>query len=98
MPAYIIANVAVTDPAAFEAYRKLAQEAIAHHGGRYLARGGATTALEGAPKPARVVVLEFPTVDAAKRFYNSPEYSAARRARDGAARIDMFVVEGYAPA
>jgi uncharacterized protein (DUF1330 family) len=98
MPAYIVANVTVTDPAAFEAYRRLAQEAIAHHGGRYLVRGGATAALEGEPKPARVVVLEFPTVDAAKRFYNSPEYLTARRARDGAARIDMFVVEGYAPA
>ncbi|MSP88454.1 MAG: DUF1330 domain-containing protein [Alphaproteobacteria bacterium] len=98
MPAYIIANVTVTDPAAFEAYRKLAQEAIARHRGRYLVRGGATTALEGEPKPARVVVLEFPTVEAAKRFYDSPEYLAARRAREGAARIDMFVVEGYAPA
>lgn len=98
MPAYIIANVAVTDPAAFEAYRKLAQDAIARHGGRYLVRGGATTVLEGEPKPARVVMLEFPTVDAAKRFYDSPEYMAARRAREGAARMDIFVVEGYASA
>lgn len=98
MAAYIIANVSVSDPTAFEAYRKLAQEAIAHHGGRYLVRGGATTVLEGEPKPARVVMLEFPTADAAKRFYDSPEYTLARRAREGAARMDIFIVEGYAPA
>lgn len=98
MPAYIVANATVTDATIFEAYRKLAPDAIARHGGRYLVRGGATTILEGEPKPARVIVLEFPTVEAAKRFYDSPEYREARRVREGAARIDMFVVDGYAPA
>lgn len=98
MPAYIIANVTVTDPVAYETYKKLAQGAIARHGGRYLVRGGATAALEGDAKPGRMIVLEFPSMDAAKRFYDSPDYLAARRARSGAAQMDLIVVEGLAPA
>jgi uncharacterized protein (DUF1330 family) len=94
MAAYVLVDVDVTDPARYDNYRKLAQDAIQKHGGRYLARGGATTVLEGGWQPHRVVVLEFPSTDAARRFYDSPEYKAARAARDGAARMSMFVVEG----
>ena len=61
MPAYLIANVEVTDPVGYEEYRRLAPAAIAAHGGRYLARGGgATTVLEGEFTPHRLVILEFP--------------------------------------
>jgi uncharacterized protein (DUF1330 family) len=94
MSAYVLVDCHVTDPAQYEVYKKLAPDAIAKHGGRYLARGGSTTVLEGTWQPQRVVVLEFPDVAAAKRFYDSPEYRAARAARDGAARMSMVVVEG----
>jgi len=94
MAAYVLVDVEVTDPARYENYRLLAKPAIEKHGGRYLARGGATTVLEGGWQPHRVVVLEFPDVEAARRFYDSPEYRGARAARAGAARLSMFVVEG----
>ncbi|MBM3600543.1 MAG: DUF1330 domain-containing protein [Alphaproteobacteria bacterium] len=94
MAAYIIAQVSVNDPGAYETYKKLAQDAIARHGGRYLVRGGETTMLEGNKEPGRMVVLEFASVEQAKSFYHSPEYSAARRARDGIAKMDMIVVQG----
>ena len=94
MPAYVIVDCEVTDPARYEAYKLLAPPAIARYGGRYLVRGGDVSRLEGDWQPGRVVVLEFPDVATAKRFYDSPEYTAARSMRAGAARMNTVVVPG----
>ena len=94
MPAYIVIDGEVTDPVRYEAYKKLAQTAIAKHGGRYLVRGGETSVLEGGWQPNRIFVLEFPSANAIRRFYSSPEYKAARAQRDGAAKVNMIAVEG----
>jgi uncharacterized protein (DUF1330 family) len=94
MAAYIIADVDVTDPVKYEDYKKLTPGAIAKHGGRFIARGGQTATLEGSWKPGRVVIIEFPTFEQARNFYSSVEYTAARRARAGAATFRMIVVEG----
>lgn len=93
-PAYLIAQVDVTDPAQYEQYRTLSSRAIEAHGAEVLVRGGAIDVLEGDFDPGRVVVLKFPSAADARRFYESPEYTAARAARDGAAVMHMFVVEG----
>jgi len=93
---YIIANATVQDADAYEGYKKLAQEAIAKYGGRYVVRGGAMDTLEGKWLGApRLVVVEFDSVELAKQFYDSPEYRAARKARAGAADMTMLVVEGF---
>jgi uncharacterized protein (DUF1330 family) len=94
MAAYVIADVEVTDPAKYEDYRKLTPGAIAKHGGRFVARGGQTATLEGNWRPGRVVIIEFPTFEQARNFYTSVEYTAARRARAGAATMKMIVVDG----
>ena len=94
MVAYVIADIHVTDPEKYEIYKQLAPAAIAKHGGRYLVRGGHMAALEGDWKPERVVILEFPSLDQAKSFYASVEYTAARRARGSAARMNIVAVEG----
>ena len=94
MPAYVLVDCEVTDPARYENYKKLAPAAIAKYGGRYLARGGATALLEGDWLPNRIVVLEFPDADTARRFYDSPEYRAARAERAGAANMKMLLVDG----
>ena len=94
MSAYVLVDCDVTDPMRYEEYRKLAPAAIAKYGGRYLVRGGATKVLEGTWQPKRVVVLEFPDVAAAQRFYDSPEYRAARTVRADAATMNLVVVEG----
>ena len=78
MPAYVIVDCEVTDPERYEVYKELAPPAIAKYGGRYLVRGGDVTPLEGDWRPDRIVILEFPDVDTAKRFYASPEYGMAR--------------------
>ncbi len=94
MVAYVVVDAEILDPAKYEEYRKLAPDAIAKHGGRYLARGGATAAFEGDWRPNRIVILEFPSLEKARQFYTSVEYTAARRARAGAVKMDMIAVEG----
>jgi uncharacterized protein (DUF1330 family) len=94
MPAYIVAQINVTDPAKYQEYAKLAGPAGAKYGGRFLVRGGAKTTLEGEIPYSRIVVTEFPDVESAKRFYNSVEYQAAREKRLGAADFNMVIVEG----
>ena len=94
MSAYLLVDCEVTDPVRYEEYRAVAPEAIGRYGGRYLVRGGETVRLEGDWIPRRVVVLEFPTLDAAKAFYDSPEYRAAREIRKDAARMNMIAVAG----
>lgn len=94
MSAYLIANVEVTDPVAYEEYRRLAPAAIAAHGGRYLARGGATAVLEGEFAAHRLVILEFPDMARLKAFYHSPEYQPLVAMRQRAARSSFVAVEG----
>lgn len=93
MKAYWIAHVTVTDPDAYAGYQALAPAAFAAHGARFLARGGAHAVMEG-PELDRHVVIEFPTLQAAKACYASPEYQAARARRDGAATAHVVIVEG----
>jgi uncharacterized protein (DUF1330 family) len=95
MPAYVLVEAKVSDPVAYENYKKQAQAAVKQHGGRYLARGGRLEVLEGGwAKPERLIVVEFDSLEQARKFYNSPEYVAARTLRQGAAEVNMLVVEG----
>lgn len=92
--AYIIANVSVTDPVQYEQYKKLSSLAMQAYGAEPCVRGGAVTVLEGDWQPDRVVVLKFPSIEQAKRFYDSAEYARARDAREGAAVMRLVMVEG----
>ncbi len=98
MTAYLISDVSVRDADAFQEYRKRAAPSIALHGGRYLARGGDVVPLEGAWHPGNIVVVEFPSLDQARAWYNSPEYAEALAFRDKALTRNMIFVDGYAPA
>ncbi len=93
MKAYWIAHVTVTDPEAYTGYQALAPAAFAAHGARFLARGGAHEVLEG-PALDRHVVIEFPSLAAARACYQSAEYQAAKARRDGAAVAHVVIVEG----
>ena len=94
MAAYFIVELDVQDAAGFEEYRKQVPPTIERHGGRYLVRGGAYETLEGSWKPKRVVVLEFPTVDAARRWYDSEDYRDLKALRQRTARGHVLLVEG----
>lgn len=92
MSALWIANVEVTDPEAYGRYAKLAGEAIAAHGGYFLARAGRYQQLEGRDR-ARNVVARFPSLEDAVACYNSPKYQEALEHARGAAERDLVVVE-----
>ncbi|TRZ69672.1 MAG: DUF1330 domain-containing protein [Rhodocyclaceae bacterium] len=94
MTAYIVVDAQLKDTRQFLKYRELAQLAVAQYGGRYIVRGGACTVLEGDWQPGRLVIVEFPSTEQARLFYDSPEYLAARAARAEAADFDMLLVEG----
>jgi uncharacterized protein (DUF1330 family) len=98
MGAYVIVELTVEDPEGYERYKPLAEESIARHGGAYRVRGGRIEPVEGEPVADRVVVLEFPDMAAARRWYESAEYQAALPLRQAAARTTrLFFVDGYPP-
>lgn len=94
MSGYIIANVQVTNPTQYEEYKKWSTAAMQVTGAEVCVRGGKLEVLEGDWTPERLVILKFPTFDAAKAFYNTPEYLKAREARADAAIMRLVVVEG----
>ncbi|WP_431858015.1 DUF1330 domain-containing protein [Azospirillum sp.] len=94
MSAYLIVEADVHDPVAYDEYRKLSSEAVRKHGATFLVRGGAMHVLEGDWQPKRIVVLAFPSAEAAHAFYHSPEYEKARDARKHAAKLNIILVEG----
>ena len=91
---YIIANVQVTNPEQYEEYKKWSTEAFRVYGAEICVRGGQVEVMEGDWQPDRVVIARFPSFEAAKAFYNSPEYGKARAAREGAAIMRLVAVEG----
>lgn len=96
MPVYIINEHEVTDPVAFERYPALAAPSIIHGGGRILARSERSQALEGAPSK-RVILLEFPDMATAMRWYDSADYKAAKDLRHASATSRVVMVEGVPP-
>jgi len=94
MSAYVIADVEVTDPAVYDEYRKLTGPSVAKFQGRFIVRGGAVERKEGDHDWHRVVVIEFPSLALARDWYASPDYQAAARIRQRAARTQLIVVEG----
>ena len=94
MPAYVIVESDVTDPERYEQYKAASAGAVAAAGGRFLARGGEVSVLEGDWAPSRLVVVEFEDLAAAQRWYESEAYQAAMGLREGAARLRVVAVQG----
>ncbi|RNG30630.1 DUF1330 domain-containing protein [Streptomyces botrytidirepellens] len=95
MPAYVISEVEVLDESRAATYRELAAESIARYGGRYLARGRHPDAVEGEwPDERRMVILEFPSMAEARRWYASPEYAEALEIRKDALDRRLLFVDG----
>jgi uncharacterized protein (DUF1330 family) len=94
MPAYVIVETDISDPEQYEQYKAASPGAVAAGGGRFVVRGGEVAVLEGDWQPSRLVVLEFESLDAAKRWYASETYQEAKQLREGAARLNMVAVAG----
>ena len=94
MAAYLIVDVRVTDPGAYERYRAGVAPTLAAFGGKFLVRGGRVEVLEGEWDLSRVVVIEFASVERAKAWWSSEDYAPLKRLRQSAAATRMAVVEG----
>jgi uncharacterized protein (DUF1330 family) len=94
MPAYFIVDIDVTDPTAFEEYRKAVPATVEKYGGKFLVRGGRMEVVEGSWRPKRVVVTEFPSLEQAKRWYDSEEYRALKARRLRTSKGNVILVEG----
>ena len=94
MPAYLIARIEVTDWDRYKEYVKATPAVIAQFGGRFIARGGETITLEGPAETRRVVLIEFPSLEMAKAFYDSAVYREVMKLREGAAEAQLVAIAG----
>lgn len=94
MSAYVIVEVDVHDPVTYEGYKLQTPESITKYGGRFVVRGGHAETLEGDWAPKRIVVVEFESLEQAKRWWSSPEYAPVKALRHRTASSRMIVVEG----
>ena len=94
MAAYIIAKIEITDIDKYKTYVAATPPVIARFGGKFIARAGKTITLEGPEEERRVVLLEFPSLDRAREFYDSTEYQEVKKLRDSAAKVHLVAIEG----
>ena len=94
MSAYVIAEIEVVDPAAYEDYRKQVPAVVARFGGRFIVRGGKIDPREGGWTPKRIVVVEFPSMAQAQKWYDSPDYAPLIKLRQKASKGKVILVEG----
>lgn len=94
MPAYLIYKAWISAPEAYREYMRRTPAAIEAFGGRFLARGGESRTLEGEDDGARTIIVEFPSLDAAQAFYDSPRYREAIDVRRDCAEVHMVIVDG----
>ena len=94
MPAYVLAEVEVTNPEGYKGYTAIVGESIQKYGGRFLARGGAAHLLEGDWPQRRRVIIEFPSMDAARKWWDSPEYAKPKEMRRANSNGRLILLEG----
>ena len=98
MPAYVIAEVEITNPEGYKEYSTQVPATIYKHGGRFLARGGKAHVLEGEWPERRRVIIEFPSVEAARKWWDSPDYEKPKALRRANSKGRLILIEGVAPA
>ena len=94
MSAYVIGDIKVTDQATFERFRRQVTSVVEKFGGRFVARGGRLETLEGDWRPARLVIMEFPSFEQAKRWYHSEEFRTVKELRKKSAHTSVVLVQG----
>ncbi|MDB5080025.1 MAG: hypothetical protein JWP00_1949 [Chloroflexi bacterium] len=94
MAAYVIANIDVKDPEGYAGYSKLARPAIEKYGGKAIVRNGEVDVKEGSWVPKRLVILQFESMEQARKFYDSPEYREARAIREKFSSAEFLLIDG----
>ncbi len=94
MPAYVLAEIEITNPEGYKAYTSIVAASIEKYGGRFLVRGTPCHALEGDWPERRRVLLEFPTAEAARKWWDSPEYEKPKALRRANSKGRLLLLEG----
>jgi uncharacterized protein (DUF1330 family) len=94
MPAYVIGEAHVFNPEGMTAYGPMIVASVKKYGGRYLARGSRPEVLEGGPAH-NILIIEFESTEAARRWYASPEYQAAKAVRQGNSNLRLLLVDSF---
>jgi uncharacterized protein (DUF1330 family) len=94
MKAYIVVDVNVTNPTLYEDYKKLTPASLVPFDGKFIVRGGVAETLEGEWQPGRFVIIEFPSKQKAKEWWDSPLYAPAKALRQATSQTNMILVEG----
>jgi uncharacterized protein (DUF1330 family) len=94
MPAYVLAEIEITNPEGYKEYTAVVPATIAQYGGKFLTRGGSIEVLEGEWPTMRRVLIEFPSMDAAKRWWDSPEYERPMAMRRANSKGRLLLLEG----
>ena len=94
MPAYVLAEIEITHPDGYKEYTRQVVATIEKYGGRFLVRGNPTHALEGDWPQLRRVLLEFPSTDAARKWWDSPEYATPKEMRRASSKGRLLLLEG----
>lgn len=97
MRGYILAEVEITNPEGYKAYSAMVAATIEKFGGKFLSRGGVNTPLEGEWPQRRRVIIEFPTIEAARNWYDSAEYEKPKALRIANSNSRLMLLEGIAP-
>jgi len=95
MTAYMVVQIKITREELWPEYRKEVSSLFERYGSRYLVQGGQVETLEGSHDGRRLVIFEFPSMDAIRTVWNSPEYAEVKRLREGAGELDVWAVPGF---
>ncbi len=97
MAAYVLAEIEITNPEGYKQYTAQVPATIARYGGRFLTRGGAVEALEGEWPARRRVLIEFPSMDVARKWWSSTEYAGPKAMRQANSNARLLLLEGVPP-
>ena len=94
MPAYLFAEIEITNPEGYAQYTKIVPATIEQYGGKFLVRGSKVHPLEGDVPERRRVIIEFPSIERALEWRNSTEYAKPKAKRRAASNGRLMFLEG----
>ena len=95
MSAYVVIRIKAEDPALLKDYQAVAPSIIEKFKGKFLARGGDVITLEGPKETRRIIIIEFPSIEDARAYYQSNEYTEAIELRKQVAVAEIIAVQGF---